>query len=1008
MDPIILPDSLVTQLRAYEARLRRMETLVAAACGLAGLLTTFVLLFVADRFVDTPRWARAILTFTGGALPAWFAHAWARHWLWNRRGPAQLAKLLQSHFRTLGDRLQGIIELTESPNLPPNISPALLRAAVRQVAEESSRFEFREAVAVRPARRWGLIATVLAALAAAPFVFVPRAATNTLARWMAPWSHIDRYTFASFEALPSEMIVPHGEPFEIHCGLKADSAWKPSTVTARLNRQEPQEARLEQGHAVFKIDGQTRDGLLALRMGDASRQITIRPLHRPEMRQLEARVHLPDYLGYPETTVPIQGSSVDFLEGSKVSFAGKTTRTLGQAAMQMGKAEPAAAVQGEGFVTPDKPVSELGKETVFHWTDTHGLTPTQPYTLHVGTTKDAEPRIDVQGLDPEMAILPDEVLKLNLTASDDYGLKDVWLAWNARTLGEKKEAIGKGEAVRIAGAHTKKEIVQAAQFSPAWEKIPEDSVVELTAYAADYMPDHKPAPSWKYTVYILSSAKHAERVRERMDQVLKELDERIRDEERQVDETKSIAQDPKQMASEKAAEDIKRIEAGEQTNETQLDKLTREMDEVLHDALRNKEIPESTVADWQQLTQTLEQQADPPMQGAVESLQNAGQQPNERQEQMAQAQKQQQSALDAMRKAAKKMSTANENLYARNFYNRLRAAASAEHQVSDGLKTLARVTAGLKPEEIAEENKKDFGLIAAKQDDATKDVDKIVNDMGDFVKRLPNEKYEAVEKEMQEKKVVSELTELAGFVRANLGLKSVRGAKTWGDQLDEWASMLQSESKKSQSGGDGEVDPDLMELMVAMVRAAQAQDNIRDETELLEGKKEADPTDHVSDSKKLAMQQDQLYWSVDELREKTKFKDAKPALQAAEDLMKEVAGDLRKPKTDAEVMGKQGTIIEILVPPDKKGGGQSNSKMQQMMRQMMAQATKARSGGGNNAKSSTNMAGQPGEGAGAGRSRATDRTVDKTGGAANSGDWPEEFRDQLQAYFQATEGEGKK
>jgi hypothetical protein len=33
--------------------------------------------------------------------------------------------------------------------------------------------------------------------------------------------------------------------------------------------------------------------------------------------------------------------------------------------------------------------------------------------------------------------------------------------------------------------------------------------------------------------------------------------------------------------------------------------------------------------------------------------------------------------------------------------------------------------------------------------------------------------------------------------------------------------------------------------------------------------------------------------------------------------------------------------------------------------------------------------------------------VDKTGGAGNSGDWPEEFRDQLQAYFQQVESGAK-
>ncbi len=1000
MDPITLPDSLVTQLRAYEARLRRMETVFAAACGIAGMLVTFVLLFVADRFGDTPKWARIVLTITGGALLAWFAHGWARHWLWNRRGPAQLAKLLQKHFRTLGDRLQGIIELTESHELPANISPSLLRAAVRQVADDSSRFQFREAVPVRPARRWAAVAIVLAALTAAPFVFVPRAATNALIRWLAPWANIDRYTFASFESLPSELIVPHGEPFEIHCGLKADSAWKPASATARLNHMEPKEAKLQNGRAVFRIDGQTQNGVLTLHMGDASKEIAIRPLHRPEMRQLEATVQLPDYLGYPESTVPIQGSSAEFLEGSKVSFTGKTTRKLGDAGMKTGKGEPSAEVQGESFVTPGEAVAELGSETSFHWTDTYGLTPTQPYTLHVSTSKDAEPRVELLGLDPETAILPNEVLKLNLAASDDYGLKETWLAWSARTIGEKKQDLGKGDATRIPGDHTKREISATAQFSPAWQKIPEDSVVELAAYATDYMPNRKPVESWKYTVYVLSPAKHAERVRERMDQVLKQLDERIRDEERQQDETKSLSEDQKQLASDKAGEDIKRIEAGERTNEAALEKMTEEMHEVMKDALRNKEIPEGTVADWQQLTQSLEQQATPPMQGASESLQSAAQQPPQRQEQMAQAQKQQQAALDAMRNAAKKMNTANQNLYARNFYNRLRAAASSERQVSDELTKLARDTVGLKPEEIGENKKKDFSLVAGRQDESTKDVDKIVNDMADFVKRVPNEKYEAVQKDMQDKKVVAELTELSGFVRANLGLKSVKRAKEWGEQLDEWASMLQSECH-SQGGGNGEIDPDMMELIVAMVRAAQAQDNIRDQTELLEGKKDENP-DHKGDTKKLAIQQDQLYWEVDELREKTKFKDAKPALQAAEDLMKDVVSDLRQPKTDSEVVSTEGTIIEILVPPDKKNG-KNDSKMQQMMRQMMAQATKSKAAGGNNSKSSSSFAGQTADGAAAARMKAGERMVDKTGGAANSGEWPEEFRDQLQAYFQSTE-----
>jgi hypothetical protein len=322
MNDIILPDSLVTQLRAYEARLRKMETLAAIAGGLVGLFTTFVILFVFDRFLETPRLARIVLTLTGGALAAWFAHGWAAHWLWNRRGPAQLAKLLQRHFRTLGDRLQGVIELTEAKDLPANISPALMRAAIRQVAEESGRFDFGNAVPVRPARRWALAAIVLATLVAAPFVVVPKAAFNALARWVMPWAPIERYTFASIDALPAELVVPHGEAFEIACGLKADSAWRPDTASARLNRNEAQRTKLEEGRAVFKLNGQTQKGVLTVRVGDATKDVAILPLHRPEMKELAARVNLPAYLGYPVATVPIQGTTAEFLEGSTIQFAG--------------------------------------------------------------------------------------------------------------------------------------------------------------------------------------------------------------------------------------------------------------------------------------------------------------------------------------------------------------------------------------------------------------------------------------------------------------------------------------------------------------------------------------------------------------------------------------------------------------------------------------------------------------------------------------------------------------
>jgi hypothetical protein len=72
-----------------------------------------------------------------------------------------------------------------------------------------------------------------------------------------------------------------------------------------------------------------------------------------------------------------------------------------------------------------------------------------------------------------------------------------------------------------------------------------------------------------------------------------------------------------------------------------------------------------------------------------------------------------------------------------------------------------------------------------------------------------------------------------------------------------------------------------------MVRAAQAEDNIREQKRLLDGKKENDP-DHPDNATKLAGQQDELRKTVGSCA-KTKFDEVKPVLQAAEGLMGEVA-----------------------------------------------------------------------------------------------------------------------
>ena len=77
--------------------------------------------------------------------------------------------------------------------------------------------------------------------------------------------------------------------------------------------------------------------------------------------------------------------------------------------------------------------------------------------------------------------------------------------------------------------------------------------------------------------------------------------------------------------------------------------------------------------------------------------------------------------------------------------------------------------------------------------------------------------------------------------------------------------------------------------------------------------------------------------------------------------------------------------------------------MQQMMQKMMAQMTKGNQPGKGNNKAPSPFAGSATEGA-AGRGKGGSRSVEKGTGASDAGQWPEEFRDQLQSYFQQLDG----
>src|SRR5580658_402722 len=222
---LALPAPLTRQFDLLERRLWRMDALVAMGGAAGSLLLSYALLFVSDRFWDTPHSLRFLFAICGWAGFAFFAWRYSCRWVWARPSIRALAVIVQKRYRRLGDRLLGIVELTDPSAPGANYSAELCRAAVAQVASEASSYDFPQAAGKLEARRYLLFLLALCAVVAALAYAAPDAFRNALDRWLRPGASIQRYTFASIEPLPDHLVVAQGEPFDLAVDLAPNSFW---------------------------------------------------------------------------------------------------------------------------------------------------------------------------------------------------------------------------------------------------------------------------------------------------------------------------------------------------------------------------------------------------------------------------------------------------------------------------------------------------------------------------------------------------------------------------------------------------------------------------------------------------------------------------------------------------------------------------------------------------------------------------------------------------------------
>ena len=189
-----LPEKLRGKFKSLERKLWFVDTLIAV-CGIAcGLVVAYLLVFMSDRFWDTPAAWRLAFTLAGGAVALHYVWFWAKHWIMSRRDNRVLAAIVQRKHRRMGDRLMSAVELTSIDQRPEDVSEELCRAAIEQIDRESEKISFNKAVSTRKSRIAFVLAVLVLAVLSLPLRYTSEASQNALQRAVSGGG-VERYTF---------------------------------------------------------------------------------------------------------------------------------------------------------------------------------------------------------------------------------------------------------------------------------------------------------------------------------------------------------------------------------------------------------------------------------------------------------------------------------------------------------------------------------------------------------------------------------------------------------------------------------------------------------------------------------------------------------------------------------------------------------------------------------------------------------------------------------------------
>ena len=617
-----LPPRMQEALEQYRKRVWIVKLAEGTLAAIFGIMISYLVVFGLDRLFDTPTLLRVLILLTGMVGMVFFLPLKYYNWVWRHRSLEGIARLLQHKFPRFGDHVLGIVELAANRS-DQSSSPALVAAAMRQVDEEVAKHNLADAVPNPRHRRWAYAAGVPIILVIIGILVIPATSRNTLARWLTPWRDVERYTFAQLEGNADRRVVAYAEPFNVETRLKEDSPWKPESGEAQYADQTPIVAERDGASYKFQVPPQTKEGSVALRVGDARRSIPVEPKLRPALKDLTAKVQLPDYLQHQEPRIDdVRGGIVNLVKGSTATLEATTTRELSEATLN----NRPQKVEGARVMT--EPIAvETTTEMHLTWRDRFGLAAREPQVLRFEALNDEAPTVALNKLKNNQVVISNEVLAFEIQAADDFGVKRIGLEWEGIRNPIHNPEPTSGEKIVSAGTPTADTVTVAATFSPKRERVKPQSL-RLRAYAEDYLPNRDRIYSSHLVLHVLTPSEHFKWLVGQM-QLWTGAAKDVHDKELQLHQINRELRDlsPETLDDPAQRKRIQEQAAAERANAARLDSLVETGTELVQEAAKNEEFDAEQLEAWGDIIEQLDEIAGQRMPSVADLLSRAAEAP---------------------------------------------------------------------------------------------------------------------------------------------------------------------------------------------------------------------------------------------------------------------------------------------------------------------------------------------------------------------------------------------